>query len=106
LAALLERCDLFIGGDSGPLHLAAAVDTPTVGIYGPTDPKRLAPRGTWHRVVAQAAPCAPCYTPDTVHLEDVTVCRQGNPICMLEIKPGDVLDAAGDLLHKKGFLKL
>jgi lipopolysaccharide heptosyltransferase II len=105
LAALLEMCDLFVGGDSGPLHLAAAVDTPTVSVYGPTDPKRLAPRGPWHRVVVHPTPCAPCYTPDTVHQEDVTVCRRGNPICMLEVSAEDVLDAAGDLLHKKGFLK-
>jgi lipopolysaccharide heptosyltransferase II len=105
LAALLEMCDLFIGGDSGPLHLAAAVDTPTVSVYGPTDPKRLAPRGAWHRTVVHDTPCAPCYTPDTVHQEDVTVCRQGSPICMLEVTPEDVLDAASDLLHKKGFLK-
>ncbi|NTV53700.1 MAG: lipopolysaccharide heptosyltransferase II [Candidatus Firestonebacteria bacterium] len=105
LAALLEMCDLFIGGDSGPLHLAAAVETPTVSIYGPTDPKRLAPRGAWHRVVRHEVSCAPCYTPDTVHQEDVTVCRRGSPVCMLEVTPEAVLDAAEELLHKKGFLK-
>jgi ADP-heptose:LPS heptosyltransferase len=45
LAAVLRRCRLFIGGDSGPLHIAAAVGTPTVGIFGPSDPRLVAPRG-------------------------------------------------------------
>jgi ADP-heptose:LPS heptosyltransferase len=41
--ALARRARLFIGGDTGPLHLAAAVGTPIVGIYGPTDPVRNGP---------------------------------------------------------------
>ena len=41
--ALARRARLFVGGDTGPLHLAAAVETPVVGIYGPTDPKRNGP---------------------------------------------------------------
>jgi len=48
LAALLQRCRLFIGGDSGPMHLAAAMGAPVVGIFGPTDPelnRPLAPGG-------------------------------------------------------------
>ena len=47
LAAALERCDVFVGGDSGPMHMAAAVRTPTIAIFGPTDPavwRPLAPR--------------------------------------------------------------
>jgi lipopolysaccharide heptosyltransferase II len=105
LAALLELCDLFIGGDSGPLHMAAAVETPTVSIYGPTDPSLLAPRGAWHRVARKALPCTPCYTPVTVHQSDVTTCRLGSPICMLEISAAEVLEPVEELLHKKGFLK-
>ncbi len=48
LAALLQRCRLFVGGDSGPMHLAAAMGAPVVGIFGPTDPelnRPLAPGG-------------------------------------------------------------
>ena len=41
--ALARRARLFVGGDTGPLHLAAAVGTPIVGIYGPTDPVRNGP---------------------------------------------------------------
>src|SRR5437867_1192748 len=44
-AAVVERLDLFVAGDTGPLHLAHAVGTPTVGIFGPSDPRRYAPRG-------------------------------------------------------------
>jgi ADP-heptose:LPS heptosyltransferase len=41
--ALVRRARLFVGGDTGPLHLAAAVGTPIVGIFGPTDPARNGP---------------------------------------------------------------
>ncbi|MCL4508357.1 MAG: glycosyltransferase family 9 protein [Chloroflexi bacterium] len=42
-AALIAQCDLFIGNDSGPLHIATAVGTPVIGIYGPTDPRVFGP---------------------------------------------------------------
>ena len=51
LAALLRQSRLFVGGDTGPLHLACAVGTPVVGIYGPTDPVVNAPWGVEHRTV-------------------------------------------------------
>jgi heptosyltransferase-1 len=52
LAALLERSRLFVGGDTGPLHMACAVGCPVVGIYGPTDPLVNQPWGVRYRVVA------------------------------------------------------
>jgi len=103
LAALLKSCDLFIGGDSGPLHIAAAVDTPTVSIFGPTDPKLLAPRGKKHRTVVTAVECAPCYTPRTAHDAGVTSCRRGDLVCMHRIAPADVVAAADSLLQEKGY---
>lgn len=51
LAALLERARLFVGGDSGPLHLACALGCPVVGIYGPTDPRVNRPWAVPYRVV-------------------------------------------------------
>jgi ADP-heptose:LPS heptosyltransferase len=62
LAALYARCDLVVGGDSGPLHLAAAVGVPTVRLYGPTDVREFGP---WPLVESQVAlvaglPCQPC----------------------------------------------
>jgi heptosyltransferase-2/heptosyltransferase-3 len=64
LAALFARCDLVLGGDSGPLHLAAAVGTPTVRLYGPTDVGEFGP---WpptgpHAALAASLPCQPCRT--------------------------------------------
>ena len=46
LIALTRRARLFIGGDTGPMHLAAALSIPVVGIFGPTDPARNGPFGT------------------------------------------------------------
>jgi ADP-heptose:LPS heptosyltransferase len=62
LAALFERCALVLGGDSGPLHLAAAVGSPTVRLYGPTDPAVFGPRGDpgRQRVLQAGLPCQPC----------------------------------------------
>lgn len=60
LPAVLERCRLFIGGDSAGIHIAAAVGTPTVGIYGPASSACWAPRGDRHRVVNKDWPCVPC----------------------------------------------
>jgi heptosyltransferase-1 len=54
LIALTRRARLFIGGDTGPLHLAAALRVPVVGIYGPTDPGRNGPYGT-RKVVLRSA---------------------------------------------------
>jgi heptosyltransferase-1 len=51
LAALARRACLFVGSDTGPLHIAAAVGTPCVGIYGPTDPADCGPFGPGHRTV-------------------------------------------------------
>ncbi|MEO6259343.1 MAG: lipopolysaccharide heptosyltransferase I [Thermoanaerobaculia bacterium] len=51
LAHLLRNASLVIGGDTGPLHLAAALGTPVVGLYGPTDPRRNGPYGQLERVV-------------------------------------------------------
>jgi len=62
LAALLSQCRLVLGLDSGPMHLAVAVGTPSVQLYGPVDPTTFGPWGPpeRHRVLASAWPCIPC----------------------------------------------
>jgi len=60
LTALLAKVDLVVGSDTGPIHIAAAVDTPTVSIFRVTDPKRNAPRGRVHSYVSASMACAPC----------------------------------------------
>ena len=61
LAALLKICRLFVGGDSAGIHIAAAVDTPTVSIFGPMSSDAWAPRGSRHRVVQKQLFCVPCH---------------------------------------------
>lgn len=58
--ALLKKCDFFIGGDSSGLHIAAAVGTPTVSIFGPSSPESWAPRGQQHFVIRKDFDCVPC----------------------------------------------
>lgn len=59
--ALIRRCDLFIGNDSGPLHMAAAAGVPTVGIYGPSNHLAWGPWGDRTAVVRRDLPCMPCF---------------------------------------------
>ncbi|MEW6357726.1 MAG: glycosyltransferase family 9 protein [Planctomycetota bacterium] len=88
LVALLRRCDLFIGADTGPLHIAAALGTPTVAIFGPKDPVVYAPRGSKVRVVRLDLPCSPC-----------TKRTCPDPICMTELRPEAVLSAAREMIR-------
>ncbi len=60
LAALLRRCALVVANDSGSLHLAAAIGTPVIGIFGPTDPQRNAPPENC-TVIKKNIECSPCY---------------------------------------------
>lgn len=59
-AGLIRSAALFIGGDTGPLHIAAAVGTPCVALFGAADPARTGPFGPAHAVVRHAVPCSPC----------------------------------------------
>jgi heptosyltransferase-1 len=54
LIALVRRAAVVIGGDTGPLHLAAALERPVVAVFGPTDPERNGPYGTRSRVLRDA----------------------------------------------------
>jgi ADP-heptose:LPS heptosyltransferase len=60
VAAVIEQIDLFVTGDTGPMHLANAVGTPIVAVFGPSDPRRYAPRGMRDTVVRIDLPCSPC----------------------------------------------
>jgi ADP-heptose:LPS heptosyltransferase len=81
-AALLRKCDLLVSGDSPLLHLAAAVGTPTIGIFGPTDGRRRGAYGSEHRVV-QALPA-----PHSRRLP-----HHGADLLMNQIRVEDVLAA-------------
>jgi ADP-heptose:LPS heptosyltransferase len=84
LIALLRRAKLFVGGDTGPLHLAAASGTPIVGIFGPTDPSRNGPFSFEDIVVWHQVPCGPCYK---------RTCPIYNKECLRLVQVDEVLHA-------------
>ena len=59
-AAILQRLALVVTGDTGPMHLASAVGTPVVAVFGPSEPLRYATSGPFDRVVRLDLPCSPC----------------------------------------------
>jgi 3-deoxy-D-manno-octulosonic-acid transferase/heptosyltransferase-1 len=61
LAALYERATLVISTDTGPMHLAAAMGTPVVALFGPTAPWRTGPYGAGHQVIKAELECSPCF---------------------------------------------
>ena len=85
LAEILGRCDLFIGNDSGPMHLAAAVGTQTIGLYGPGNPERFGPVGAHSRTIRRMPNCPPCMG---------TSCKFGGEGCMQEIDVDEVIHTA------------
>ncbi len=97
LRALLDRASLFIGGDSGPMHVAGTTRVPIVSLYGPTLPARSEP---WRDPAVPHAsletlglPCRPC---------DQRRCEPGDFRCLNRISPDDVLQAAHALLGRSG----
>lgn len=72
LAAMSAKADLFLSGDTGPMHLAAAMGTPTVAVFTCTSPLRAGPHGQGHRIVATCVSCAASYlkTCPTMHCRD------------------------------------
>jgi glycogen(starch) synthase len=60
MAAVLKRCRLFVGNDSGPMHVAAASGVPSVGLFGPGEYERFRPWGPGHEVVRLGFTCNPC----------------------------------------------
>jgi len=93
-AALIEQCDMFISNDSGLMHVAAAVGTPTVGIFGPTRPEKNRPYGRGHTVVTAHMPCQPCYS-----AEGRIRCT-GNFPCLEALSVEQVLTAAVETMTK------
>jgi ADP-heptose:LPS heptosyltransferase len=96
VAALLQRCDLMITGDTGPMHLAAAVGTPILAIFGPSDPRRYAPRGALDQIVRVDLPCAPC---NRIRLPPAR-CTGHTPDCLALISAERVFNAAVDVLDR------
>ncbi|MFQ6001091.1 MAG: glycosyltransferase family 9 protein [Anaerolineae bacterium] len=96
LAALLRLCRLFVGNDSGVMHLASAVGTPVVAVFGPSNPLAWGPWGPSHEVVQIDLECSPCIYRG-FQLGRLEGCE--NPECINQVKPEMVLAAAGRLLR-------
>ena len=90
LAALYHLSTVLVTTDTGPMHLAAAVGTPVVALFGPTAPWRTGPFGEGHQVVRTAPACSPCFKRQC----DEHRCR-----CMTDITVSDVLQATRRLLE-------
>jgi heptosyltransferase-1 len=90
LACLFRGASLLVTTDSGPMHLAAAMETPVVALFGPTDPSRTGPYGEGHTVIRMGLSCSPCFfkTCDT-------------KLCMREITVEDVFQAVRKKLEEK-----
>ena len=87
LAEIFRQCDLVISPDTGPMHLAAAVETPVVALFGPTAPWRTGPFGPGHMVLRTGEDCSPCFKKSCPDVR-----------CMTDLKPKVVAEiVAGKL---------
>ncbi len=86
--ALLARANVFVTGDTGPMHLAAAIGTPLVALFGPTDPHRTGPMSPPGRALVlvqnENLPCVPCRSHE---------CARGDNACMVRQTPAQVIAA-------------
>jgi ADP-heptose:LPS heptosyltransferase len=92
LPKVLRACDLYVGNDSGPKHMAAAIGVPTIGIHsGSVDAGEWGPMGPAALALRRDMTCSPCY------LSRLSDCHR-NLACMRGLKPGDVHRACQKLL--------
>lgn len=97
MAAVLERAALFVGNDSGPMHVAAAVGARIVAVFGPGAPHKTAPYLPEERcrVVYSALPCSPCRQ---AFWQECRPSGDGKPPCLEGVHPEAVLSACLELL--------
>ena len=91
LAACIEQCDLFLTNDTGPMHIAAAVGTPTVSLFGPGNHIRFQPLGVMHQTIRHDVPCSPCK-------QFTNKCKDN--ICMKGIAVDEVWQSISRVLQK------
>jgi heptosyltransferase I len=91
LAALIRRSTISVTNDSGPMHLAVALDRPVVSVFGPTDPVWIGPYGRAGAVLQAGVPCSPCL------LRQLSRCRYGH-VCMENVSAGAVIERMEHIL--------
>lgn len=89
-AGILKRCALFVGNDAGPMHIAAALGTPVLALFGPSNPAEWGPCGAQVRTIYKGLDCRQCFHP---------TCDRGEMSCMKQIGLEEVFDAALRLLE-------
>ncbi|MDO8747884.1 MAG: glycosyltransferase family 9 protein [Candidatus Omnitrophota bacterium] len=87
LACLIKRCNVFISGDTAPLHIASGIGTPVIALFGPTDPRRHISSEKDALILKKDLECQPCYKPKCVSIE-----------CMKKISVDEVKEAVLKLL--------
>jgi heptosyltransferase-2 len=92
LPPLLAACDLFVGNDSGAMHVAAAVGLPVVAVFGPSDPEGTAPVTPRRTLVQHRVACSPCF------LRHCPIDHR----CMTRVEVADVFAAARDWIRRGG----
>lgn len=97
LAAIIGCCALFVGNDAGPMHIAAAVGTPTIGLFGPGEENIWFPYAVkdGHVALRKDVPCHPC------HLDFCNREGEGYMECMKRLATEDVFDAVAKSLQTK-----
>ena len=88
-AAIAKRAALFVGNDSGAMHIAAAVGTPMVALFGPSNPDEWGPRRDRVKVLSKGFDCRSCFHP---------TCERGDLNCMKQLSVKEVCAAAVQLL--------
>jgi ADP-heptose:LPS heptosyltransferase len=92
LVAVMQRADLYLGNDSGPLHIAACVGLPVLALFGPESPAVYGPpSGARNTVLYRAEPCGPCLN---VYTDKQSRCRDN--VCLKRIRPAQVLNILED----------
>ena len=92
LVEVMRRVRILVTNDTGPMHIAAALGRPVVGLFGPTEPRRTGPYGSEHRILRNGLPCSPCLK---------SRCRWRDPLaCLVGILPRQVADEVAAVLDR------
>ncbi len=94
LSAIFQRATVVVSTDTGPMHIAAAVDTPVVAVFGPTAPNRTGPYGSGHKVVRAGVECSPCFS------RRCPSSAAGHMACMKRIEVDEVVCAVLETLKE------
>jgi ADP-heptose:LPS heptosyltransferase len=89
----IRLSELMISNDTGPMHVAAALDKPLVAIFGPTEPRRTGPYGHLENAVQSGLPCVPCMKPHCTFVKPLE--------CLKLISPEEISTRVGRQLPKR-----